>query len=265
MAHYDIVHRILYKIRQISAFCRHSQSPVALALDALKIKRSHFVAISERGLKLSLVPRSGESFTFYENMIENEYFKNGITLTPGSTVVDIGANIGAFAVVAGSIVGPHGRVIAFEPVFETFARLKGNVALNGLQNVDCHRAAIDAREGMITLRLSKKSAYASAYYTNAASGLNETVACMTLDRVLRDFQIDRINLLKIDCEGSEHGIVETLSPDAAARIEQIAMEVHPIEGASIGRLHEKLVKLGFNVSRGPIWTAFKAARTPLSD
>jgi FkbM family methyltransferase len=237
-----------------------------LALDSLQIKQYPFVAISGDGLKLSLLPRCGESFTFYENLIERDYLKNGITLKPGSTVVDIGANIGAFAVLAGSIVGPHGRVIAFEPVAKTFERLKENVALNGLNNVDCHRAAIDSREGTITLRVFGKSAYASAHGVHKTSddgvggaGPDETVPCLTLDRVFKDFQIDRISLLKVDCEGGEHGIFETLSPDAAARIDQIAMEVHPVEGASIDRLGERLATLGFKVRCGPIWVAFNTA------
>jgi FkbM family methyltransferase len=261
MTHNSIINRALYKGRQIVTFYRHSRTPLALALDSLHIKQSPFVAISGDGLKLSLLPRAGESFTFYENMIECDYLKNGITLKPGSTVVDIGANIGAFAVLAGSIVGPRGRVIAFEPVAKTFERLKENVALNGLDNVDCHCAAIDSREGTITLRVFGKSAFASAHGVNKIGddGADETVSCLTLDRVLKDFQIDRINLLKIDCEGSEHGIFETLSPDAAAQIDQIAMEVHPIEGASTDRLKERLATLGFTVRCGPIWVASNTA------
>lgn len=50
--------RIAYKIRQIAAFFRHTQTPMALALDSLKIKRSPFVAVSRDGLKLALLPRN---------------------------------------------------------------------------------------------------------------------------------------------------------------------------------------------------------------
>ena len=254
-----IIERVLYKGRQIVAFYRHSRTPLTLALNSLKLKRLPFVAISGDGLKLLLSPACGESFTFYENMIEKDYLKNGIVLKPGSTVVDIGANVGAFAVLASSIVGPCGRVIAFEPIAQTFERLKENIALNGLDNVDCRRAAIDSREGAITLRVTGKSAYATAHYANKIGDewAIETAPCLTLDQVFKDFQIDRINLLKVDCEGSEHGIFETLSPDAADRIDQIAMEVHDVEGASINRLRERLATLGFKVvGSGDLWAAF---------
>jgi FkbM family methyltransferase len=254
-----IVSRILYKGRQIFSFYRQARTPFALALDTLKIKWSPFVAISGDGLKLSLLPRSGESFTFYENLIQRCYFKKGITLEPGSIVVDIGANIGTFTVLAASIVGPRGHVIAFEPVTKTFERLKRNVVLNGLGNVNCQNAAIYSREGTITLQVCKKSALAKTQKPNdrGADYLKETASCLTLDRVFKDFKIDRINLLKVDCEGSEHGIFETLSPGAAARIDQISMEVHAFEGTSIDRLGERLATLGFfTVRYGSIWVAF---------
>jgi FkbM family methyltransferase len=252
--------RTLHKCRQIVSFYRHSRTPLSLTLDVLKIKNSPFVAISKDGLKLALLPRSGESYSFYENIVRRYYLQNGITLRPGSTIIDIGANIGTFAVLAGSIVGPTGRVIAFEPVYETFERLKRNVASNGLHNTECHRAAIDSREGTITLRVFEKSAYSSAYfdYKTDDDRPSETVSCLTLDQVFKDFQIERVNLLKVDCEGSEFGIFETLSTDSAARIDQIAMEVHEVKGAGGDRLFERLVALGFTVRRGPIWTAFNA-------
>ena len=120
-----IYQKFVYKCRQVASFCRHTRTPLALSLDTLRLKRGPFVAVSGDGLRLRIKPRSGESFTFYEIMVRHDYLNDGITLRPGATVVDIGANIGAFAVMAASIVGPRGRVIAFEPIPETFERLRG--------------------------------------------------------------------------------------------------------------------------------------------
>jgi FkbM family methyltransferase len=256
--------RIAMKRQQISSFFQHSRTPVVLTLDSLRLKRTAFVAVAEGGLKLRLKPSAGESFTFYENLIRRDYLSRGITLNEGSTVVDIGANIGAFAVLAASIVGPKGRVIAYEPVAGTFERLKENVALNKLTNVECHRAAIDREEGTVTIRVAAKSALSTAHCfdkegDNAAT---ETVPCHTLDRIFEDHQIERINLLKVDCEGGEHGIFETLTPGCAARIDQIAMEVHQVKGRSLEQLGEKLRALGFELHCGSVWVAFNAAVSP---
>jgi len=79
--------------------------------------------------------------------VRRDYLSHGITLRPGDTVVDIGANIGAFTVLAAKIVGSSGCVIAFEPILQAFERLRENVALNAFKNVECRRAAVDAQEG----------------------------------------------------------------------------------------------------------------------
>ena len=225
---------------------------------------------TRRGLarrhQTALNPSSGESFTFYENLIRRDYLANGITLRPGDTVVDIGANIGAFTVLVAKVVGPHGRVISFEPVTQTFARLEENVALNGYRNVECRRAAVDAQGGTLTLRVDPKSALSSAYVESHGdeNGDIQTAPCVTLEQAFRDHNLERVNLLKVDCEGSEYGIFETLSPSLAARIDQIAMEVHPVQSRSPEQLRESLrAVLGFDVRSGQFcWIAFNTAVQP---
>jgi FkbM family methyltransferase len=260
MANY-ILQRLLGKCRQVASFFRHTHTPLILSLDALRMKRTgSFVAVSMEGLKLALKPR--ESFTFYENLIRRDYFGGGIVLKPDFTVVDIGANIGAFSILAASIVGPRGRVFSFEPVPETFERLRQNVALNGLDNVVCRRAAIDDKDGVLNLQVSRISHLSTAhlYDRNGVDQAPLKVPCLTLGTVFSDNQIDHVNLMKIDCEGSEYGIIETLTPEVAARIYQIAMEVHPVPGKSPGKLKATLEALGFDVEGGYIWFAINRAR-----
>lgn len=264
-----IYQKFVDKGRLVASFCRHTRTPLALSLDTLWLKRGPFVAVSGDGLRLRIKPRSGESFTFYEIMVRHDYLNDGITLRPGATVVDIGANIGAFAVMAASIVGPRGRVIAFEPIPETFERLRENVALSGLGQVECRRAAIDAEEGEIALRVTARSSQATAHRLkwlgDDQHARTETAPCLTLNRVFEEYQIDRINLLKVDCEGSEYGIFDSLDPGLAARIDQVAMEVHAVEGKSPERLGERLRTLGFDLRCGYPWVAFNAAGHPAGD
>lgn len=259
--------RVAMKVEQIASFYRHSRTPLALSMDTIRLRRTAFEAVSEDGLRLKLRPRSGESFTFYENLIRKDYLRNGIALRPGDTVVDVGANIGSFSVLAASIVGPEGRVIALEPVGETSRRLEENIALNRLGNVRCRRAAVDAECGVLHIRTGGKSAYATAHASGAPEEDEavEAVECLTLARVFEEYRIDRIDLLKLDCEGSEYGIIETLTPDLAARIGQIAMEVHPIEGRSYRAFGEALRGLGFDYQAdGWNWFARNRNRPPVA-
>ena len=48
-------------------------------------------------------------------MLRHDYLSSGQTIAPGSTVIDVGANIGCFTMVAAKLVGPTGRVFALEP------------------------------------------------------------------------------------------------------------------------------------------------------
>ena len=250
------------KVHQIASFLLHTRTPLALTLDALRMKRTGFIAVSKGGIKLALRPSVGESFTFYENIIRRDYLGSGVALGPGSTVLDIGANIGTFSILAASIVGPGGRVLAFEPVTETFERLRENVALNGLDNVECRCAAIDGKEGTLTLQVSRKSALSTAHMGNR-DGVDQnsvTVPCLTLESVLSDRSIGRIHLMKVDCEGSEYKILESLTPEVAARIDQIAMEVHQIPGRNHEGLRATLDALGFDVECGYTWFAINRNR-----
>jgi FkbM family methyltransferase len=254
--------RILLKIRVIASFFGGSRTPIALVIDSLKLAGRPFVAVSNDGIKLRLKPRSGESFTFYENLVRRDYLTQGIALNPGDTVVDIGANIGSFTVLAAKVVGPGGRVISFEPVSRTFARLKENVALNDYPNVECRQAAVDGQEGKLKIHVDPKSALSTSYFEKNGDEeqATETVPCVTMEQVFRDHHIERINLLKVDCEGGEHGIFESLPADLAARIDQIAMEVHEVPGKSVEKLLENIRGLGFTLRREPFcWVAINTA------
>jgi FkbM family methyltransferase len=248
----EILERCLSKAGQIASFFAYTQTPAALTLDSLKLKHDPFVAVSKGGVKLRLDPLAGESFTFFENFVRQDYLRNGIALKSGDTVVDIGANIGAFALHAASIVGPTGRVIAIEPAGRTFARLEENVRLNNFGNLTCVRAAIDHEPGTLALSLHPKSAFSSAHNVNAnGDGAVEMVPCRTLAQIFAEYRLQHVDFLKVDCEGSEYGIFQSLSRELAARIHQIAMEVHPVEGMTFDGIRQSLERLGFEVHHFP--------------
>ena len=72
-------------------------------------------------------------------------------LEPGAIVLDIGANVGIYTLVAAQRVAPMGRVYAFEPDRENFALLKQNVAANGHTNVVLMQNAVSDRPGELRL------------------------------------------------------------------------------------------------------------------
>jgi hypothetical protein len=67
-----------------------------------------------------------------------------------------------------------------------------------------------------------------------------------------------IKLMKVDCEGSEYDLVDALDAEAARPIEQIAMEVHPVEGRSSDAMAGTIEAWGMGVERGGLLVARRA-------
>src|SRR5689334_3802567 len=90
------------------------------------------------GVRMRLDPGNFiDLFAYYWKCWEpNETWAIRRLLGPGDLFVDIGANIGYFSVLAARSVGAEGRVIAIEPAPPTVAKLRDNLDLNGLSNVE---------------------------------------------------------------------------------------------------------------------------------
>jgi FkbM family methyltransferase len=129
----------------------------------------------------------------------------GTFAKPGTTVVDVGANIGMYTVPLANAVGAAGTVLAFEPVPQTLEKLRANVALNGLMNVTIVAAAVAETPRVAEIRLANDSAYASLVLVKKDRGTGETltVPVVTIDQVWEERQRPTISFCKIDVEGAE--------------------------------------------------------------
>ncbi len=127
---------------------------------------------------------------------------------PGNVVIDVGANIGITAVLAGAMV-KGGRVIAVEPVTETFSFLVRNVRASGLSNVECIRAAAAASDAGELALVTRPSANVAAFVGSTDTmeryaGYSEVIApAMTLDAIVAEHGVESVDFVKIDVEGYE--------------------------------------------------------------
>jgi FkbM family methyltransferase len=123
-------------------------------------------------------------------------------LAPGDVFVDVGANCGAFTLFASRMLGRSGRVIAIEPMPEMFSRLRFNVAANALPNVQIFETAVGPQAGTATLYVDELRRGFSSLA--AVEGYTPTtVPVDTLQAVITQAGVDRIDALKIDIEGYE--------------------------------------------------------------
>lgn len=124
----------------------------------------------------------------------------------GEVAIDAGAYIGRHTLEYARAVGPQGRVIAIEPLPDNFALLELNVRLNGYDRVVCVRCALGGESGEAALRYSRERSTATCDIERAeAAGQTQAVRVRqrTMDELLAELRIERIDFLKLDVEGAE--------------------------------------------------------------
>jgi FkbM family methyltransferase len=123
----------------------------------------------------------------------------------GAVFIDIGANVGAYALWAARRVGPAGTVIALEPHPRTFAKLCFNRTANGAGNLRCLNVAAGPDTGTATLSFDGGGNVggASLLAGPADSGVGMTVAVSSLADILSEQKVGRTDVVKVDVEGYE--------------------------------------------------------------
>lgn len=206
-------------------------------------------------------------FLYKEIFEEHCYFRSGIRLNDGACVFDVGANIGMFTLFAGTM-SKDVTVYAFEPVPAIFEVLKLNSALSGL-NVKLYECGLsrEAATEVFTyypqfpgssgrfgdpvrdrevlksgvLNMLREQSETEGYSSEELEAIigervserltNEQITCQlkTISEVIRENNIERIDLLKIDAEKSESDVLAGISEDDWRKIDQIVMEVHDLD------------------------------------
>lgn len=215
----------IFRERKLPDRTIRSLERAALRLGLLKPSR-----IADVGHSRMIVRRgTWDPQMMYQVMVREDYTSHGFSLQEGDIVIDIGANIGSFAVFAGKKAS---TVISFEPAASAFELLSQNVALNGLNNVQAVRAAVGGKDGEIILYKGSDDAINTIHKDSANGGKHgqEAVPCITLDTVFARFGITRCDFLKLDCEGAEYDILYSASDSTLQRISRISMEYHVLDG-----------------------------------
>jgi len=167
---------------------------------------------------------------------------------PGHTILDIGANIGVFALYMAS-QAPGIRVVCFEPASGASARLAENVRANRLGGaISVHRLAVSNRAGEAVLAsgigTGHGSFFASAYSQPSAQ---ETVRCVSIDEALEMAGPTGIDLLKVDVEGAEIEIFEARELAKWENVKRVALEYHDaIRPGCCVRVTAALERIGFD-------------------
>jgi FkbM family methyltransferase len=216
----------------------------------------HLVSTLPEGERVRLSAR-------YRHMSWNpeEYAAFRAAVRPGATVLDVGANVGAYTVLFAHWTGPAGRVIAFEPAPGSIAGLREHVRLNGLSSrVEIVEAAVSNEVGSAVFDCEGVSGANALVPDGAASG-TITVATTSLDAFCADRDL-RPSVIKIDVEGAELDVLRGGRRVLSTPGVEAFVEFHPAIWAARGidrtAIQAELASQGFEPeplhSSFDVWT-----------
>jgi FkbM family methyltransferase len=224
------------------------------------------VEFSHVGRRVVIPASSGH--TFRTVVVRDGY---GLRRLPGplGTVVDLGANVGLFAMQAVALAE---RVICVEAMEANFEIAKRNIARAAVSgNYTVRRAAVSGRSGgTVRVYSSDENPGGHSIYRNQAArwgnrGTYEEVPAITLAGLFAEEKIERCSLLKCDVEGAEFETFEAAPLELLSRIERIFMEVHlaavGYDDARFEALCRKLKVAGLDVRHKPLRSPWGSRRS----
>ncbi len=185
---------------------------------------------------------------FNEMRFLNKFLKENMTF------VDVGANQGEFALFAAKRVS-KGSVLAFEPMSLYFDRLVSNVSLNRLDNVKCLRLGLSDRSGEVPIYFNEddelnNEGNASLFPQGEKEGEKEVITLATLDEMVKEHGIEKVDFIKIDVEGNEwpvlRGAEQVLRKFKPVLMVELNAETATNAGYEIGDMVSWLQSLGYN-------------------
>lgn len=157
----------------------------------------------------------------------------------GGTSFDVGANVGCHTVLMADRAGSGGRVVAFEPHPEIANRLRGNIKLNWLTNVEVRQSALSSEKGSATLHSrppGEPLQHISSLYAGHTGEGSRTFAIKLerMDDVAAELNLTRLDFIKIDTEGNEGRVLDGGSKTVEAFRPAILFEYDAPGWASAG-------------------------------
>lgn len=220
--------RILYSVWSVPGVSRAWESVYRKRRSKLMKRvveqRGPVEAVEFDGWSVSYALANTGDFTQYWSATQQGGYERATTillkdlLKPGGTFVDVGANIGYYTAEASFLVGPLGRVYAFEPNPTTYSRLKGNIEANGVGGrAQAYNSALSDASSRVRLYLAGDDDAIGSMVRETRDSIE--VEAVPGDEILAGQSVD---VIKIDVEGAEllalRGLKHTLEANATATL-----------------------------------------------
>jgi FkbM family methyltransferase len=197
----------------------------------------------------------------YHNYFETDYELNNINfinnyLSPGMTVIDIGAHIGLLSIIMAQKVKPAGKVYSFEPTPSTFKLLQKTIAINDFTEiVKPNKMAVAEKKGKTFFYITDIEAHNSNSLSNNKRDYGNEhridVDLTSIDEFVTDNKLSKIDFLKIDAEGAEYSVLKGCEATLRRDKPKIILALHPASiinfGNSLEQIWDYLQSFGYTV------------------
>ena len=177
-------------------------------------------------------------FSTYEKYYFNDYeklYNKKFLVKEGSTILDIGAHIGTFSVPLA--YKNNVKIFCLEPDPINFSFLKKNIQINNLEKkIIPLKKALYFNNDSVNFNIgdaTTRGNIAEIGFYKAKTNPNVIeVETISIDKLVAENNIDNIDILKIDCEGSEFFFIKSFSDEIFKKISNIFIEIHPLDDES---------------------------------
>lgn len=205
---------------------------VSVVLSTL-FRRTNTTFIRDTSLSLSLkgsgeirIDSFSDLYIFWEIFIDRCYDVD--INPPPSVIVDVGANVGLFALRMKQLY-QEARVWCFEPLQSNTERLKRNIASSGVTGITIHRLGVSDLRAEVPIFIHPSNTGGHTLIKSVAhpQASTQLITVIPISDVFEIIGTERIDLLKLDCEGAEKQIILNLTKDDAKSIGTIIYEPTP--------------------------------------
>jgi len=167
---------------------------------------------------------------YFKDIYHRELIKNGMS------IIDIGAHIGLYTVLAAEKVGNTGKIIAIEPEPQNYKQLLENIKLNSFRNVIPVNCGLGIRNSLEKLYINPYKTCSHTFVLEKNGNYFIEVRVKTLDSLREELNLKKVDIIKIDTEGAEipvlKGAEKTLRANPSVKI-IVAAEHYPGEAKEV--------------------------------
>ena len=209
-------------------------------------RAEHAILETKSGVKIKLRVNSTDLMAFTHVWLLREYDKPGFEINSNDVIIDIGAHIGLFTLFASQFC-KSGKIYCFEPIRENFDLLLSNLELNRIINVKPYNIAVSQKIGSVTMYLNRDESGHSMHVPGTKS---VQVTSNSLKNIIDSNNLEKCDLIKIDCEGEEYDIINSLPDAYFNKISRMCIEYHFADDKPclLENLIKRLEASSYNVS-----------------